>query len=121
MPECHTHCKDTGTDTTVVGYPVTDNGTFCCIHNKPDISFDTSDFDVGFICSKYCAGLVVKVINERFYTEGCSFAVVGYALVGDENVMDVFQGLFCFLERKTKIDTICQAECHDIGIKFTES
>ena len=105
----------------VVGYPVTDNGTFCCIHNKPDISFDTSDFDVGFISSEDLILFVGVLIHERFYTDGCSFAVVGYALVGDENVMDVFQGLFCFLERKTKIDTICQAECHDIGIKFTES
>ena len=65
-------------------------GAFCGIHNKPDISFDPSDFDVGFIGSKCLAGFVVKVVNERFYTDGCGFAVVGDALMGDGNVVDVF-------------------------------
>ena len=114
MPKCHTHCKDAGTDTAIIGYLITDDGAFCCIHNKPDISFDPSDFDVGFIGSKYCAGFVVKVVNEGFYTDGCGFAVVGDALMGDGNVVDVFQSLPCFTERQTKIDTVCQTESHDI-------
>ena len=47
--ESHTRRKDTGTDATVIGYLVTDNGTGCGIHNKPDIVFYAADFYVGFI------------------------------------------------------------------------
>ncbi len=81
MLKCHSHGKNTGTDTTVVGYLVTNNGAACSIHDEPDICFDATDFDIGFIGSEYFAGFVIIVIDKWFDTDGCSFAVVGDLLV----------------------------------------
>lgn len=91
MPESHPHGKDAGTYAPVVGDLVTYDGTFCGIHNEPDICFDAPDFDVGFIGSEGIAGFVVIMVNERFYTESGGFAVVGYLLVEDFYVVDVFE------------------------------
>ena len=81
MPESHAHCHDAGTDATVVRDLVTDDGALRSIHNEPDISFDTADLDIGFIGSESAAGMIVKVVHERFYTDSGSFAVVGDLLV----------------------------------------
>ena len=56
-------------------------GTFGSIHDEPDISFYTTDFDVGFISSKYLASSVVIVDNKGFDTHSGGFAVVSNALV----------------------------------------
>lgn len=36
--------KNTGTDTAVVEYLITDDGTGCGIHDEPDVSFDSFHF-----------------------------------------------------------------------------
>lgn len=81
MSESHSHCEDAGTDTAVVGYLITNDRAVYSIHNKPDVCFDTTNFDVGFIGSQYFAWFVIIVINEWFDTDGGCFAVVGYLLV----------------------------------------
>ena len=55
---------------------ITNDGTSGCIHNEPDISFDTTDFDIGFVSSKYSSGIVVIVVDKRFYTDSSGFEVV---------------------------------------------
>ena len=64
MTESHPHSKDTGTDTSVIRDLVSDNGTACGIHNKPDICFDTSDFDIGLVSSKYISCFVIIMIDN---------------------------------------------------------
>ena len=93
MPESHAHGKDARADTAVVGYLIADNGTAGSIHDEPDVSFDATDFDIGFISSKDTASFVVVMINKRFDTDSGSLAVVGDLLVGNADVIKVFQGL----------------------------
>ena len=49
MLESHSHGKDTGTDTTIVRYLITDDGSGSGIYDEPDVCFDSFYFDVGFI------------------------------------------------------------------------
>ena len=93
MLKCHSHGKNTGTDTAVVRHLVTEDGAAGGIHDEPDICFDAADFDIGFIGSKYFAGFVIIAIDKGFDTDGCSFAVVGDLLVGDADVIKVFESL----------------------------
>ena len=81
MSECHSHSEDAGTDTAVVGYLVANDRTAYSIHNKPDVCFDTTNFDVSFIGSQYFAGCVIIVIDKWLNTDGGCFAVVGYLLM----------------------------------------
>ena len=55
MPEGHPHCQNAWTKTTIIRYLIADNRAFGSIHDKPDIGFDTTDFDVCLISSKYIA------------------------------------------------------------------
>ena len=96
MAKSHPHSKDTGTDTSVVRDLVSDNGAACSIHDKPDIGFDTADFNISFIGSKNITSFVIIMIDKRLDTDGCGFAVVGYLLVGNANVIKVFECLRCF-------------------------
>ena len=63
------------------------------IHDEPDVCFDTTGFYVGFVSSKYFSRLVIVVVNEGFDTDGCCFTVVGYMLVRDADVVEVFESL----------------------------
>ena len=81
MLKCHSHGKNTGTDTTVVRYLITDDRAAYSIYDEPDICFDATDFDIGLIGSQYFAGVVIILINKWFDTDGGSLAVVGYLLV----------------------------------------
>ena len=85
--ESLSHCKDTRTNTTVIGYLISKYGAGCSIHDEPDVTFNTTDFDVCFVSSKHTAFIVVVVIYEWFDTDGGSFTVVGYLLVGDIDVI----------------------------------
>lgn len=89
MTKSHSHGEDTGADTTVIRYLIADDGTFSGIHDEPDISLDTTDFDVGFISSEDTAGAVIIVVNKRFDTDSGSFAVVRYLLVGNGDVVQI--------------------------------
>ena len=68
-------------NTTIIRYLIADNRAFGSIHDKPDIGFDTTDFDVCLISSKYIASFVIVVVYERFYADRGGFAIVGNLLV----------------------------------------
>src|SRR5574344_2314265 len=120
MFESHPHGKDTRTDSTVIRYLVTDDRTAGSIHDKPNIGLDAADFDIGLIGSKYFAGSVIIVINEGLDTHGGRFTVVGDALMGDVDTIEVFQSLFGFSKRETKVYMQSKAERHCIGIELRE-
>ena len=44
------HGEDACTDAPVIRASVSEDGTLHGIHDEPDIAFDASHFDVGFIC-----------------------------------------------------------------------
>ena len=87
MTESHSHCKNTRNYATIVRYLIADNGTTDSIHDKPDICFYTTYFDIGFISSEHIAFFIVVVINEWFDADSCSFTVVCYLLMGDVDVI----------------------------------
>lgn len=95
MTESHPHSKDTGTDTSVIGDLVSDNGAACGIHDKPDIRFDSTDFDIGFVSSKNIASFVVVMIDKGFDADSGCFAIVSDLLMGDADVIKVFKRLRC--------------------------
>ena len=96
MTESHPHSKDAGADTSVVRDLISNNGTACGIHDEPDISFDTADFDISLVSSKYISSFVIIVIDKGFDTDGSGFTIVGDLLMGDADVIKVFERLRCF-------------------------
>ena len=119
-PKCHAHGEDAGTDTTVIGDLVADDGAGGGVHDKPDIGFDTADFYVGFISCEDIPFFIGKLIHKRFYADGGGFPVVGDLLVGDAGVIQVFEDLGSFSEGKTEVDMKGEAQGHDMGVVFTE-
>ena len=119
-PESHTHGEDTGTDTTVIRYLIADDGSGRSVHNKPDIGFDTTDFYISFIGSKYIPFFVRVLVNKGLNADSGSFAVVGNLLVGNVNVVQVFQGLGGFSQGEAEVDAEGQAQGHYAGIMFAE-
>ena len=119
-PEGHPHGKDTGADATVVRYLVTDDGTGSSVHNEPDIGFDAADLDIGFVSGEHRILLVRVLVNKGLDADGRGLAVVGDLLVGDADVVEVFQCLGGFAQGEAKIDMECQAQGHDMGIMLTE-
>ena len=116
LTESHAHGKDAGTDATVVRDLIAKDGTRDRIHDEPDVSFDPADFDIGFIGNKGGSGFVVIVVNERLDDEGGSPGVVGDLLVGDPDVVKVFESLGGLAQGETKIDMESQAEPHDMCV-----
>ena len=91
-----------------VGHLVADDGPGGGVHDEPDVGFDAADFDIGFISGKYFPFFVGVLIDKGLDADGGSLAVVGYLLVGDADVVQVFQGLRGFAEGKAQIDMQCQ-------------
>lgn len=87
MTKCHLYGEDTGADTTVIRYLIPDDGVFGSIHNETDVSFDVTDFYIGFISSENIAGAVIVVVNKRFDTDSGSFTVFHYLLVENGDVV----------------------------------
>ena len=104
LTESHAHSKDAGTDTAVVGDLIAKDGTGHCIHDEPDVSFDSADFDIGFIGNKGGSGFVVIVVNERLDDEGGSPGIVGDLLMGDPDVVKVFESLGGLAQGEAKVD-----------------
>lgn len=90
---CHTHGKDTWANTTVIGNLVADDGTGGGVHDEPDLGFDTADLYVGFISSERIPFFIGVLVYKRLDADSGSFAVVGNLLVGDVDVVKVFQRL----------------------------
>ena len=86
----HTHGEDAGTNPTVIGYLIAENGTCGCIHDQPDVSFDTTDLYVSFVSSEDVIFFVRILVNEWLDTDRSGFAVVGNLLMGNADVIQVF-------------------------------
>ena len=120
LTESHAHSKDAGTYPAVVRDLIAKDGTGHCIHDEPDVSFDSADFDIGFIGNKGGSGFVVIVVNERLDDEGGSPGIVGDLLMGDSDVVKVFESLGGLAQGETKIYMESQTEPHDMGVMPAE-
>ena len=118
--EGHAHGEDAGSDTAVVRYLVSDDGACCRIHDKPDVGFDAADFDVGFIGGEHIPLFVRILVNEGLDADSGSLAVIGDLLVGDGDVVEVFQCLGGFAQGEPKVDVEGQAQGHDMCIMLSE-
>ena len=92
------------------------NGAGYRIHDEPDVSFDPADFDIGFIGDKGGSGLVIIVVNERLDDKGGSPGIVGDLLMGDPDVVKVFESLGGLAQGEAKVDIERQAEPHDMCV-----
>ena len=120
LTESHAHGKDAGTDTAVVRDLIAKDGTGYRIHDEPDVSFDPADFDIGFIGDKGGSGLILIVVNERLDDEGGSPGIIGDLLVGDPDVVKIFESLRSLAQGETKIYMESQTEPHDMGVMPAE-
>ena len=120
IPECHTHSEDTGTDATVIRHLIADDGAGGGVHDEPDVGFDAADFDVCLIRGEHVSFFVGVLVNKGLDTDSGSFTVVGDLLVGDADVVKVFQGLGSLAQGKTEIDMEGEAQGHDMGAMLTE-
>ena len=116
MLKRHSHSHDTWSYAAVVGYLITDHGTRCGVKDQPDESFDTAHFDVCFIGGKDCSLFVRVCINKWFDTDGGSLAIIRNHLVRYGDVVNVLHGLGRFPERQSEINTVGQAERHDVCV-----
>lgn len=91
--EGHAHGKDAGTDSTVVRDLVADDGACGSIHDKPDIGFDAPDLDIGLVSSKDRSLFVRILVYEGFHADRGGFTIVCDLLMGDIDVIQVFQSL----------------------------
>ncbi len=74
----------------VIGYLIAENGTCGGVHDQPDVSFDATDLDIGFISSEDIPFLVRILFDKWLDTDGSGFAVVSDLLVGNSDVIQVF-------------------------------
>ena len=118
--ESHTHSQDAGQDITVIRYLVADDGSGRSVHNEPDIGFDTTDFYIGFIGSKCIPFFVRVLVNKGLNADSGSLAVVGDLLVGNADVVQVFENLGGLSQREAKVEVKGQAQGHYVDIMFAE-
>ena len=64
--------------------------------------------------------MVRVLVNEGFDADGGGLAVAGDLLVGNVDVIQVFQCLGCFTQRQPEVDMECQAQRHDMCIVLAE-
>lgn len=91
--ESHAHGEDAGPNSAVVRDLIADDGASGGIHDKPDISFDSSDFDIGLVSSKDRPFLVRILIYKGFHADCGGFTVVGDLLMRDMDIIQVFESL----------------------------
>ena len=66
------------------------------------------------------SGLVIIVVNERLDDKGGSPGIVGDLLMGDPDVVKVFESLRSLAQGETKIYMESQTEPHDMGVMPAE-
>ena len=77
---------------------VTNDGGAGSIHDQPDVGFDTADFNVGFISHKGITFAIRVLIHKKLDADSGSFAVVDDLLMGDTDVVKIFEGLTSFTQ-----------------------
>ena len=93
IPERHAHGEDTGAYATVIRHLIADDGAGGGVHDEPDVGFDATDFDVCLVSREHVSFFVGVLVNKGLDADGGSFTVVGDLLVGDADVVKVFQSL----------------------------
>ena len=121
VPESHAHGHDAGTDGTVVGDAVTDDGTAESVHDEPDEGFNALDFNVGLVSGKGITGMVIEVVHERLDADGGGFAVVGDLLMGNGDPVKIMKSESGLTEGQPKVHMKRKTKGHDVSIVFTES
>ena len=119
-PERHAHGEDAGADAPAVRDLVADDGAGRRIHDEPDVGLDAADFDVGLISSEHVPFFVGVLIHKGFDTDSGGLAVVGDLLVGDGDVVKVFQSLRGLAQGESEVDVKRQAQGHDMRVVLTE-
>lgn len=119
-PECHAHSKDAGADTAVIRDLVADDGSGSGIHNEPDVGFYATDFDIGLISGEHAPFFVRILVDKGFDADGGGLTVVGDLLVGDADIIQIFQGLRCLAQGEAEVDMQGKAQGHDMGIVSVE-
>ena len=66
---------------------MTDDGAGGRVHDEPDIGFDATDFNVGFVRGENISFFVGVLVNKGLDTDGGGLAAVGYLLVRDADVV----------------------------------
>ena len=103
VPKSHAQGEDAGADTTVIRDLIAEDGFFDSIHDEPYIAFFPADLDIGFVSREDIFRLVVIMVNKWFHTDSSGFAVIGDLLMGDRDVVEIFQGLGSFPEGKLEV------------------
>jgi len=116
MLEGHTHSHNARANGTGIGELITDDGPCSGIDDKPDVSFDSADFDVGFVTNQNRAFIVRVGIDKGLDTDGGGFTVVGDHLVGNGDAVDILQSLSSLSQRQSEVDAIGKAQGHDISV-----
>ena len=119
-PESHAHGEDAGADATVVRDLIADDGAGGGVHDEPDIGFDAADLNVSFIGCEHIIFSVRILIHKGLDADSGGFAVVGDLLVGDADVIEVFESLGSFAQGKAKVDMEGEAQGHDMGVMPAE-
>ena len=120
MAESHTHGKDAGADTAVIRDLIADDGSGYRIHDEPYITFDPTDFDIGFVCGEDIVGLIGVVVCKGFYDSGCRAGIVGHLLVGDPDAVKILKSPGSLAQREAEVYMHGQAEPHDMGVVLFE-
>lgn len=60
------------------------------------------------------------MIHKRFDADSRSFTVVGDLLMGDTDVVKVFERLGSLAQGKPEVDMECEAQGHDMCVVFAE-
>jgi hypothetical protein len=63
-PKSHANSQNTGPNRAIIRYLITENRAGGSIHDKPDVTFDATDLDIGFIGSKGIGSFIVVMIHK---------------------------------------------------------
>ena len=77
----------------VIRHLIADDGACGSVHYEPDVVFDATDFDVCLVSREHVPFFVGVLVNKGLDADGGGFTVVGDLLVGDADVVKVFQSL----------------------------
>lgn len=88
--------------------------------NRINREVETAYFYVRFISCEHISFFVWIPVNKGFDADGSGFAVVGDLLVGNADVVKVFQCLRGFTQGMPEIDMKGKAQGHDMGVVLTE-
>ena len=121
VTEGSAHCHNAGTNIPMLRDHVSEDGSRDSVHDDPKVSFDTADFEVGFVSGHLGRGMVIVVVCEGLDDHGSGSGIVGDLLVRDINAVEILHGLSCFAKGELQVHMESQAKRHDVGVVFGEA